>query len=139
MQAQNKSTCLDGNCLGGGIGRRAGFKIQFWQQSVGSIPTQGTTNQKKVEQERAPKWKARFLFLEQRDQFFFRFSQFTSLRLAQLDGNIAGSNESHSPPFSILFFRRAVFWKIEILKSLTLVQDAFSIEPARSKDKTTKE
>ena len=28
--------------LGGGTGRRAGFKIQFWQQSVGSIPTQGT-------------------------------------------------------------------------------------------------
>ena len=27
---------------GGGIGRRAGFKIQFWQQSVGSIPTLGT-------------------------------------------------------------------------------------------------
>lgn len=31
------STCPDG-----GIGRRAGFKIQFWQQSVGSIPTPGT-------------------------------------------------------------------------------------------------
>jgi hypothetical protein len=29
-------------CLGGGIGRRAGFKIQCWQQRVGSIPTQGT-------------------------------------------------------------------------------------------------
>ena len=29
-------------CLSGGIGRRAGFKIQFWQQSVGSIPTRGT-------------------------------------------------------------------------------------------------
>ena len=28
----------------GGTGRRAGFKIQFWQQSVGSIPTLGTTN-----------------------------------------------------------------------------------------------
>ena len=27
---------------GGGIGRRAGFKIQFWQQSVGSIPILGT-------------------------------------------------------------------------------------------------
>ncbi len=26
----------------GGIGRRAGFKIQFWQQSVGSIPTLST-------------------------------------------------------------------------------------------------
>ena len=24
------------------IGRRAGFKIQCWQQRVGSIPTQGT-------------------------------------------------------------------------------------------------
>ena len=29
-------------CPDGGIGRRAGFKIQFWQQSVGSIPTLGT-------------------------------------------------------------------------------------------------
>ena len=29
-------------CFGGGIGRRAGFKIQFWQQSVGSIPTRST-------------------------------------------------------------------------------------------------
>ena len=38
---------LPSNCLGGGIGRRAGFKIQFWFQSVGSIPTQGTTNHKK--------------------------------------------------------------------------------------------
>ena len=27
---------------GGGIGRRAGFKIQFWQQSAGSIPAPGT-------------------------------------------------------------------------------------------------
>jgi hypothetical protein len=27
----------------GGIGRRAGFKILFWQQSVGSIPTSGST------------------------------------------------------------------------------------------------
>jgi hypothetical protein len=26
----------------GGIGRRAGFKIQFWQQSGGSIPPVGT-------------------------------------------------------------------------------------------------
>ena len=30
------------HCFGGGIGRRAGFKIQFWQQSVGSIPTRST-------------------------------------------------------------------------------------------------
>ena len=29
-------------CFGGGTGRRAGFKIQFWQQSVGSIPTRST-------------------------------------------------------------------------------------------------
>ena len=29
-------------CLSGGIGRRAGFKIQFWQQSGGSIPPSGT-------------------------------------------------------------------------------------------------
>src|SRR5438045_5365052 len=27
----------------GGIGRRAGLKIQFWQQSVGSIPSTGTS------------------------------------------------------------------------------------------------
>jgi hypothetical protein len=26
----------------GGIGRRAGFKIQFWQRSAGSIPAFGT-------------------------------------------------------------------------------------------------
>ena len=31
---------LGGPC--GGIGRRAGFKIPFWQRSVGSIPTGGT-------------------------------------------------------------------------------------------------
>ena len=31
-------------CPDGGIGRRAGFKIQFWKQSVGSIPTLGTKN-----------------------------------------------------------------------------------------------
>ena len=29
-------------CPGGGIGRRAGFKIQFWQRSAGSIPAPGT-------------------------------------------------------------------------------------------------
>ena len=29
-------------CPGGGTGRRAGFKIQFWQQSEGSIPSPGT-------------------------------------------------------------------------------------------------
>jgi hypothetical protein len=28
----------------GGIGRRAGLKIRFWRQSVGSIPTFGTNN-----------------------------------------------------------------------------------------------
>ena len=32
------------HCFGGGIGRRAGFKIQFWRQSVGSIPTRSTNN-----------------------------------------------------------------------------------------------
>ena len=30
-------------CLGGEIGRRAGFKIRFLHGSVGSIPTPGTT------------------------------------------------------------------------------------------------
>tara|TARA_B100001027_G_scaffold48525_1_gene32025 strand:+ start:79 stop:189 length:111 start_codon:yes stop_codon:yes gene_type:complete len=30
--------------LGGGTGRRAGFKIQWWQHRVGSIPTRGTFN-----------------------------------------------------------------------------------------------
>ena len=29
-------------CLGGEIGRRAGFKIRFLHGSVGSIPTPGT-------------------------------------------------------------------------------------------------
>jgi hypothetical protein len=29
-------------CPGGGIGRRAGFKIQFSQESAGSIPAPGT-------------------------------------------------------------------------------------------------
>ncbi len=29
-------------CRDGGTGRRAGFKIQFWQQSGGSIPPPGT-------------------------------------------------------------------------------------------------
>ncbi len=28
----------------GGIGRRAGFKIRYWQQCVGSTPTLGTTS-----------------------------------------------------------------------------------------------
>ena len=27
---------------GGGIGRRDGFKIRFWQQSAGSSPARGT-------------------------------------------------------------------------------------------------
>ena len=31
---------------GGGIGRRAGLKIQFWQQSVGSSPTFGTISRR---------------------------------------------------------------------------------------------
>ena len=31
-------------CRGGGIGRRAGFKIRCWQQRVGSSPTLGTKN-----------------------------------------------------------------------------------------------
>src|SRR5262249_24122928 len=30
-------------CRDGGIGRRAGLKIQFWQQSEGSSPSPGTT------------------------------------------------------------------------------------------------
>jgi hypothetical protein len=29
-------------CPGGGTGRRAGFKILYWQRCVGSIPTPGT-------------------------------------------------------------------------------------------------
>ena len=29
-------------CRSGGTGRRAGFKIQFWQQSEGSSPSFGT-------------------------------------------------------------------------------------------------
>lgn len=31
-------------CPGGGIGRRAGLKIQCWQQREGSIPSSGTIN-----------------------------------------------------------------------------------------------
>ena len=44
----------------GGIGRRAGFKIQFLQGSVGSIPTPGTKE--------PPNWLSvrRFLFLKKR-------------------------------------------------------------------------
>ena len=38
--------CRDGGkdrlCRRGGTGRRVGLKIQFWQQSVGSIPSAGT-------------------------------------------------------------------------------------------------
>ena len=30
------------NCRDGGTGRRAGFKIRWWQHRVGSIPTLGT-------------------------------------------------------------------------------------------------
>ncbi len=30
-------------CRGGEIGRHAGFKIRFWQQSEGSSPSPGTT------------------------------------------------------------------------------------------------
>lgn len=33
-------------CRRGGIGRRAGLKIQFWQQSVGSSPTFGTISRR---------------------------------------------------------------------------------------------
>ena len=29
-------------CRGGGIGRRAGFKIRWWQHRAGSIPALGT-------------------------------------------------------------------------------------------------
>ena len=43
-EAANIFYNLDFLCFGGGIGRRAGFKIQFWQQSVGSIPTRSTNN-----------------------------------------------------------------------------------------------
>ena len=44
---------LPTTCLGGGTGRRAGFKIQFWQQSAGSIPALGTKTvwSKSLEQE----------------------------------------------------------------------------------------
>ncbi len=35
------------SCGCGGTGRRAGLKIQFWQQSVGSIPTTRTTERQK--------------------------------------------------------------------------------------------
>jgi hypothetical protein len=35
--------CMVAICGRGGTGRRAGLKIQFWQQSVGSIPTARTS------------------------------------------------------------------------------------------------
>lgn len=34
-------------CLDGGIGRRAGLKIQFFEQSEGSTPSPGTTQTSK--------------------------------------------------------------------------------------------
>jgi hypothetical protein len=34
---------INNECRDGGTGRRAGLKIRFWQQSVGSIPSPGTT------------------------------------------------------------------------------------------------
>ena len=37
------ATLLVSQSRDGGIGRRAGLKIQFWQQSGGSIPPPGTT------------------------------------------------------------------------------------------------
>ena len=42
-------------CRSGGIGRRAGFKIQFSQESRGSIPLFGTKKPRSV-------WVAAFLF-----------------------------------------------------------------------------
>ena len=35
------SSCLLAKSRRGGIGRRAGLKIQYWQQCVGSIPSVG--------------------------------------------------------------------------------------------------
>ena len=61
---------------------------------MGSIPTQGTTNRKTVNRERASKRKLAF-FLKRSDSIVFCFSKFTSPGLAQLEGNIAVSNESH--------------------------------------------
>ena len=63
---------LPSNCLGGGIGRRAGFKIQFWFQSVGSIPTQGTTKHKKGKDKRASK-KSSLSFWGEAKSFFVVF------------------------------------------------------------------
>ncbi len=39
---------MRGPCLGGEIGRRAGFKIRFLHGSVGSSPTPGTTTLERI-------------------------------------------------------------------------------------------
>ena len=80
--------------LGGGIGRRAGFKIQWLQDRVGSIPTQGTTNQKMVNRERAPKRKLAF-FLEWSEAIFiFGFHSLPAYGGRSLKGTLALANES---------------------------------------------
>jgi hypothetical protein len=43
----------------GGTGRRAGLKIRFWRQSVGSIPTARTTPQLNSASAAALKWRRR--------------------------------------------------------------------------------
>ena len=40
------SSCLLAKSRRGGIGRRAGLKIQYWQQCVGSIPSVGRVRQR---------------------------------------------------------------------------------------------
>src|SRR5271165_6430913 len=40
------SSCLLAKSRRGGIGRRAGLKIQYWQQCVGSIPSVGRARQR---------------------------------------------------------------------------------------------
>src|SRR5271165_3468174 len=42
------SSCLLAKSRRGGIGRRAGLKIQYWQQCVGSIPSVGRVRQRPV-------------------------------------------------------------------------------------------
>ena len=43
LDAQLPYTSRPHRCRCGGIGRRDGLKIRFWQQSVGSIPSTGTS------------------------------------------------------------------------------------------------
>ena len=71
-----------GSRPGGGIGRRAGFKIQFWQQSAGSIPAPGTNEEESDFYKVLPFFCNRLVSLNicnvfvRIDSIFFRLIQF---------------------------------------------------------------